>query len=125
MIKDILVDVRAWDYFLKRMVYQKDMGLSTGEILCRFDNVMFCVGQENISNGQKIYEDDIVRFDVRPHKKKGLSPADSQVGLVTCENFGTLRYGKWSAAWCCNVKVIGDKHRNPLLMKTITKLTTK
>jgi len=67
-------------------------------------------------NGVKIFEGDVLRFDVRASFEDDSRPHNNQKGLVkigtTCTAFGC-----WDSAYCHNLLVIGNIHQNPELLE--------
>ena len=101
------IKFRAWNSIV--MVYQDfpKGGLTAGEILKRFDNVMQFTGLKD-KNGKEIYEGDIVGSKLYDGTKKNYVVEFKDGSFVV----GLTELGKWIE----DVIVIGNIYENPELL---------
>lgn len=121
------IKFRAWDTLDKKFVEHALVFCSDSIYVGEFKDFGRFFDKENIphrfvlmqdtghkdKNGEKIFTDDVVLFDVIPeygHEEK------NQIGRVTCEKMGTLKFGCWISDYCYNVLKIGTFHENPELL---------
>jgi uncharacterized phage protein (TIGR01671 family) len=67
-------------------------------------------------NGVKIFEGDILRFDVRASFEEDSRPQTGCIGQVNIGSRETS-FGCWDSAYCHNLLVIGNTHQSPELLK--------
>jgi uncharacterized phage protein (TIGR01671 family) len=111
-------EFRVWDKKAKLYVIPAHlMNVHTGQVSDELER--FIIEQFTgilDSKGNKIFEGDIVRFNVN---KAGFHINEKEYknekGIVS---FGkkTIDYGSWTALYCNNETIIGNIHENPELL---------
>jgi uncharacterized phage protein (TIGR01671 family) len=119
-----VIEFRGWDKNSNEMLSMED--LLRFEVLsesCPLIDVLSYGGSSielmqftglNDKNGVKIFEGDVVRFNLRG--SDDLQPRYGEIGAVHITKYGPA-FGGWASEYCNNIEILGNIHQNPELLE--------